>query len=40
MKLKSVQEPHPFRVIYIDSSKRLNDYYALGRNTLKTTKVW
>jgi hypothetical protein len=28
MKLESVKEPHPSRVLYIGPSKRLNDYYA------------
>jgi hypothetical protein len=29
MKLKSGKEPQPSGVLYIGSSKRLNDYYAL-----------
>jgi hypothetical protein len=29
MKLESGKEPHPFRVLFIGPSKRLNDYYAL-----------
>jgi hypothetical protein len=28
MKLESGNEPHPYRVLYIDPSKRLNNYYA------------
>jgi hypothetical protein len=28
MKLESGKEPQPSRVLYIDSSKRLNDYYT------------
>jgi hypothetical protein len=28
-----------FRVIYIAPSKKLNDYYIIGYNTLKMTKV-
>jgi hypothetical protein len=28
MKLRSGKEPQPSRVLYIGSSKRLNDYYA------------
>jgi hypothetical protein len=39
MKLGSDKEPQPSRVLYIGPSKRLNDYYPLGHNTLKTAKV-
>jgi hypothetical protein len=39
MKLGSGKEPQPSRLLYIGPSKRLNDYYALGPNTLKMTKV-
>jgi hypothetical protein len=28
MKLRSANEPHPSRVLYIGSSKMVNDYYA------------
>jgi hypothetical protein len=40
MKLGSGKEPHPSRVLFIGPSKRLNDYYALGPNILKTANVW
>jgi hypothetical protein len=39
MKLGSGEEPQPSRFLYIGPSKRLNDYYALGPNTLITAKV-
>jgi hypothetical protein len=39
MKLGSDKETYPSRVLFIDPIKRINDYYALGPNILKTVKV-
>jgi hypothetical protein len=38
MKLGSDKEPHPFRVLYIGPSKRLNDYYAPMAYYIKNCK--
>jgi hypothetical protein len=35
----SGKEPIHSKILYIGPSKRLNDYDALGPNTLKTTKI-
>jgi hypothetical protein len=38
MKLGSGKEPHPFSVLYVGPSKRLNDYFAPRAEYIKNGK--
>jgi hypothetical protein len=39
MKLRSDNELHPFKVLFICPTKKLNDYYALSAYYIKNDKA-